>query len=361
MLQQLREVYASILLRPPFLPRRWKAYFAIHMPILTSALKDSAYARLLTFRTLDAIHRRRHSRRASKRLHNLYYYLCPQERPADQALYYFLAGMYMQMLGRPHDMARRFQASALFKPTYHLIYAQLGEYEAFERCRYDRAALHLDQAIDCVYKYPPLDDAKRLYIAVLQAGIAYALVMLHRTADAEAALAKAAPAAETPVYLHALAFLRAVQGRGEEAQQALNALRPLDDHLYRISEENIRLILEGTHPRFTAKEPDHAAIAAYWEWFAQAEPDLRWHLSVGHGSELCYRLHEPHFAPLAPEPAHIDRMSIGILLVDGKPQIHIHDHHSKNYAALLDAFTAACPPDILSRWEIVRNPEQSSP
>lgn len=361
MLQRLREMYASILLRRPFAPRRWGEYAAIHMPILAPALQDSAYARLLTFRTLDAIHRRKPTRRASKRLHNLYYHLCPQERPADQALYYFLAGMYMQMLGRPHDMARRFRASALFKPTYHLIYAQLGEYETFERRRYDRAALHLDQAIDCVYKYPPLDDAKQHYIAVLQAGIAYALVMLHRTADAEAALAKAAPAAETPSYLHALAFLRAVQGRGEEAQQALTALRPHNEQLYRTSAENIRLILEGTHPRFTAKEPDHAAIAAYWEWFASAEPTLMKHLSCKDGNRVCGKLHEPHFAPLTPEPDYIDQMSSGILLVDGKPQIHVHDHHSKTYAALIDAFTAACPPDILSRWEIVRNPEQSSP
>lgn len=355
MLQHLRDTCASVLLRPPFRPRRWQEYLGIHAPILAPALHDSAYARLLTFRTLDAIHRRKPSRLATNRLKELHSCLCTPERPADQALYSFLAGMYTELLGKPDEMAFHFQVAARLNAAYHLIYAKLGEYYTYARGRYDLAVDALDQAIDCVYKYPPLDEPKRLVIAVLQSGIAYALLMLHCTDEAEAALTKSAPAAAMPSHLHAKAFLCAIQGRHDEAHATLSALRSHNARFADICKENIQLILDGTHPHFTAKEPDHAAIAAYWEWFRQAEADLRRHLLHGR-SDVCFKLHEQHFAPLAPESGYIDHLSSGLLLVGGKLQIHLHDLHSKTYAALLDAFTAACPPDIRSRWEIVRNP-----
>lgn len=357
--QQLREHFASIVLRPPFLPRRWLEYRSIHLPILEPALPDSALGRLLTFRTLDAIHRRKPSRAAAKRLYKLHF-LCREDRPADRALYNFLCGMYAEMLGNVDEMARRFRIAAKFSHTYHLMYAKLGLYYLLARHRYDQAEAYLNQAIDCIYKYPPLDEAKRRSIAVLQSGMARALLMMHRTGEAEAMLDRAAPAADTAEYLHAQALLQAVQGRSAEALQALTALRPHSETLCRICEDNVRLILDGTHPHFTAKEPDHAAIAAYWAWFVQAESDLLWRLSNGDNRSACYQLHAPHFDPLTPEPEHIDRMAVGFRLTDGQPQLRFHDYHSRNYAALIDALISACPPDIRSRWEIIRNPESIS-
>lgn len=329
-------------------------YYAMHQPILEPALKDCPYGRLLMIRTLDSIHTKKATKAAAKRLYELHFY-CDDKNHPDRAMYNFLCGMYSELRGNHAQMASRFRLANKFGHTYHLIHVKLGLYYLYNRSRYDDAYTELDAGIDCLYHHPPLTDDKRRVIASIQAGQAAALVMMHRTEEAESMLQRAETASGTDVYLHAQAMLHAVRGEAIAARTALDKLREQNDKMHALVEENANLVLAGTHPHFSAKVPDQKKIADYWAWFVREEKELL-RLMADEAPGKTYDLNHPHFNPMTPEPDHIDRMYVGFDIRDGQPVLTLKACYSRNYDALIDALIAACPPEILSRWKIERMP-----
>ena len=238
----IRNAWARLVLNLPHSKRRWDTYMQYYEPILAFAQEIDMHGRLLTLRAMDTISRRKPSARASKRLYQLHFH-CPEDNLHARALYNFLCGMFASLRGNMDEMAKRFRLATKFGHTFHLIYANLGVYYLFDRHQFDRAEGYLNQAIDCVYKYPPLNEEKRLVIAAIQSQIAYAMIMMQRIDEAEILLDKATPAENSGEYTHALAMLRSVQGRPTEAHAALEALRPLHEELWTLCKEHVRLIL----------------------------------------------------------------------------------------------------------------------
>lgn len=350
----LRNLYAMIVMHTPLARRQWAEHVQHYLPILAPAFHHDPYARLLTLRLLDSIREGKPSEAAMKDLKRLEG-VVRQDVPGDYALYCFLQGMYAGIRDMPARMAWWLRNAQKNGARFHLIHTQLGLFHLRFHQHYDQALEQFDQAIDCIYQSPPLDERKRFVVALHQAMSAEALVMMHRTDEADAMLARAHPAQSDWTFLRAQALLRAVQGRSDEAHQALSALRQLDEEQWQSCADNVQLILEGTHPHFTAGEPDAQRIAEYWAWFVQAEPELL-RLVSDNRRQDAYDLHHPHFAPLAPEDAAIDVMAVGFSQTDGKPRLMLQAKHSRNYDALITALIAACPPEIRSRWEILRKP-----
>jgi len=349
----IRNAWAKLVLSLPHNKRRWNTYMQYYEPILAFAQEIDMHGRLLTLRAMDTISRREPSARASKRLYQLHFH-CPEDNLHARALYNSLCGMYAALRGNKDEMAKRFRLATKFGHTFHLIYVNLGVYYLFERHQFDRAEGYLNQAIDCIYKYPPLNEEKRLAIAAIQSHIAYAMIMMQRIDEAELLLAKSTVAEGRQEYHHALAMLRAVQGRPTEAHAALEAPRPLHEELWTLCKQNVRLILDGKHPHFTALPmgtPE--AINDFWQLFLAKEEDMMYLLRNDRRSDARALIAGPLNEM---DPFDSDYWGFGVSMEKEEYTFSVASKYSRTYTLFVDALLAACPPELHERWHITRNP-----
>lgn len=329
---------------------RWREHLGYYLPVMRGVFPEDYTAKLLVFRILDAVEAGRLGQ-AKNRLEQMRLRVNRDGTDAEKTLYLVLAGMYHLHRGDVYEAARHMRWAGKYDHSFHLPRMILGVHYVYDRRLFERAYAELDKGIDCLYAYGALDDTKRRVIGVMHSLMALCRTMMHQSEEAERLLTMAAPADGTPEYQHALATLRAVQGRRMETETAMAALKKLDPARHDHWQEGIGMMLEGTHPHFTAKEPDGEAIAAYWAWFAENEKELRRTL-IRQGPHTCHNMQREAFSSLVPEPDNIDMMGHDFVLVDGKPEMHFYALHSRNYQALIDALVAACPPEITRQWKL---------
>lgn len=354
MAQMLRDLLARLTMRFSPARERYMAHIGKHVPILKDALTGDPVNQLLTLRIMDDTARGRHAD-AAKKLEQLRRVVRDGSSDADKALYCVLMGeshVQQQQMGQA---ARWMHKASRYNHRFHYPYLLLGFHRLFHRGEPDRAAELFDRAISCIYDFPPLDESKQAVIALMHAAMAYALLLMHRTEDARLTLHKAAAAARTEEYLHAAAHIHAALGQRDEAEEALAGLKKVNGNRHANASEGVALLLAGTHPHFTARPIDPEPVRAYWDWFVQEERTLR-RLLADQGGAACSRYQKAMFAPLVPEPRHIDLMGVGFKLVSGTPRLALCACHSRTYAALIEALVAACPKHIADTWEIVTYP-----
>lgn len=337
---------------------RWLHHIGVYLPLLRDAFPDAPENHLRVLRIADALEARRHEE-AAARLEQLLPVIRQSANPHEKALYCVLQGNLCLQSNRPGEAARWMREANKYEHRFHRPHLLLGFHYLYERSQYSRAYDHFDAAISCIYDFPPLDENKRFVIAGMQSGMALALVMMHRPEEAEAMLQRSQAARETAEHQLALAYLSAVLGRRSEAEAALDALRRIDPQRLEHWAPGVQLLLEGTHPHFTAKEPDAGAIAAYWDWFAHEERHLRI-LLRDQGGPACNAFQKKMFHPLVPEPANLDVMGVGFRMENGQPSLAFCDYFSRTYEKLCAALVAACPPEVTAHWRVTAvhgNPE----
>ncbi|MBR3764718.1 MAG: hypothetical protein IKK57_09255 [Clostridia bacterium] len=342
---------AGVMLRLGANNPRWREHLGHYLPVMKGVFPHDNTAKLLVFRILDAVEDRQLAR--AQRLLEQMRLIVNRENGtnAEKTLYLVLAGMYHLRREDVYEAARHMRWAGKYGHDFHMPRLILGLHYVYDRWLFERAYAELDKGIDCLYAYGTLDEEKRRVIAVMHSLMALCRTMMHQPEEAERLLTLAAPASGTPEYQHALATLRAVQGRRMEAETAMAALKKLDPARHDHWQEGIGMMLEGTHPHFTARKPDQEAIAAYWEWFAKNEKELRRMLNL-QGPRTCHAMQREAFQPLVPEPDNIDMMGHDFVMVDGKPEMHFYALHSRNYQALIDALAEACPREVTSRWKL---------
>lgn len=350
MLQSLHNALAKLVLRYAPARKRWMGHVAAWLPIMEKAFVKEPRAHLLTLLMLDDLQAGR-LQQAEARRQKLERMAQASGQAPDQALVHVLTGVCHFRRGNLPAMSHRMRAAEEAGHRFHLPHVMRAVFFLHDMWNFQRCCEELDKAIDCVYSYPPLDEGKRRAIAVMQSDMALARTMMRRPEEAERLLQKAEPARDTAEYLHALATLRAVQGCREEARCALDALEKADGRRWETYREGIQMMMEGTHPHFTAKAPDPQAIAAYWDWFIREEKELR-RLLTHQGPHACFMHQRDAFSPLVPEPASIDRMVHNHVMIGGRPEIHFLANHSATYQALIDALIAACPEEVKQHWTL---------
>ncbi|MBQ2953259.1 MAG: hypothetical protein IJE07_06845 [Clostridia bacterium] len=350
MMQFLRNAAARLTLT--FLPsrRRWEMHMGRYFPVMKEAFPDSPCAHLLILRVLDDMESK-HLDAAREKIRRLLRMVKATENEPDKALVQVLMGVFYLQCGDTVRMARCMRRAERHGHRFHLPHMLLAARYVYETGSYELACQELDKAIDCVYAFPPMDENRRRCVAVMHAIMSLAMLMMHRPEEAERLLAKAAPAENAEEYLHAQATLYALQGRDGEVEAALEALEKVSPRRLKDYGPGIRMMLDGTHPHFTAKTPDPEDIAAYWTWFVGEEQEMR-RLLIREGTQACFTHQLAAFQPLAPEPAQIDMMTHGFILHDGQPEIHLYANHSRTYEALIDALLAACPPQVREHWTL---------
>lgn len=350
MLQPLQNALAKLVLRYAPARKRWMGHVAAWLPIMEKAFVKEPRAHLLTLLLLDDLQADR-LQQAEARRQKLERMAQASGQAPDQALVHVLTGVCHFRRGNLPAMSYRMRAAEEAGHRFHLPHVMQAGFFLHDMWNFQRCCEELDKAIDCVYSYPPLDESKRRGIAVMHSDMALARTMMRCPEEAERLLQKAEPARDTPEYLHALAALRALQGCREEARCALDALEKADPRRCEGYREGILMMLEGTHPHFTAKTPDLQAIAAYWDWFRREEKEMR-RLLTHQGPRACFMHQREAFSPLVPEPASIDRMVHNYVMIGGRPEMHFMANHSATYQALIDALIAACPEEVKQHWTL---------
>lgn len=348
----IRNTLAKLILRYSPAQRHWRRHIGTYLPILEDALENAPAEQLLTLRIMDDMDSRRFAS-AQKRLDKLRRFTHASANEADKALYCVLMGDYHFRQGQAFEMAHYMRQANRHGHHYHLPYLYLGIHDLYDRWVFDRASEALDKAISCVYKYPPLDEDKRRGVAVMQTLMSLCATMMHAPEEAERLLTLAAPAEAAAEYHHASAALHAVAGHAVETESALTALCQANPRMHDHWCEGIRLMLAGTHPHFTAREPDMTHVRRYWEWFVREEETLAGILTE-RGGRACVMYQQEHFGKLYQEKVSIDMMGISYRLEDGKPTLTLAACHSRTCEVLIDALMATCPQQISSRWLLHR-------
>lgn len=320
-----------------------------YAPMLNPAFGQDRDAALLTLFALDKLEANK-LRDAEKLIDRLESH-CKTD--AEKALWHILVGMYCWANDRLDTMAIYFDDAAALGHQYHYPHMLSGKYHLLGTHFFDKALAEFDRAIDCIYQFPPLDDPGRHLIARAQSCMAYALVMMHRTDEAAAMLAKAEFAHDAEEYLHARAMLSAVKKDADAANRAVSELTKLNPSLGDDVASHVRLILDGTHIHFYPREVSPTLPADFWIWFREQEPSFQPMLEEN-DAEACTQILANHINDLVPDPE--DLMNATIELNDGKPEIVLTACYSRSYAAMIEAIAAACPADIRERWIITLQP-----
>jgi len=360
-MNNLKNRAAAFLLHSPLRPRSWDACLHTHWPILQHAMQENPHALTQALQCLAALDAGNVGRRTLGRLLKLRKFCRSSSSDADRALYCFLCALYRERRGEREEMITDLRAACHWGHTYHTIHAMLGTHCLMESGLYRLASEAYDQAIGCLYRYPPLDDGKRRLIAVMQAHQATALLMMHRTAEAETLLNRSEPAAGSPGYLYALAMLQASRGLAEEARQTLETLRKQRTPLTSYVQTHVSLLLNGTHPHFTVLPADPNKLRRFWDVFQSREGAILASLKEGKGSSACFHQICIAFRSLWPTDETADRMSLHFRLQDGRPQLHLSALYSRTYDALIEQLIALCPPGITDRWDIIRRFDDPEP
>lgn len=347
----LHEIYLRSLTYWPPVRSRLNELIDRFVPILEHAFEENRYAQLLTLFCLDRAERGKLSsaRKLLTRLEPIAF----AGTDAEKALWYVVAGHYLDYSDQRGSAVSAFEDAAALGHHYAPTYFMTAEYHLLNTKFYDQALENYDAAINCIYRYPPLDAAKLRLIALGHAGMAICLAMMHRTQEAAQTLAKAEAARDTEEYFHATALLCALSGDIEGAHKALADFRKLNEELAEDTAMHIRMILNQVHIHFFTRPVKPGLAEDFWVWFRKKEEEFRPLLDKG-DADACGAMLADHINAIVPDVE--DMMTAAISLRDGQPTIILTACYSRTYAAMIDAIIAACPADIAARWHIIREP-----
>ncbi len=348
MMQKIRNALAQHVLRFSPHARRWMGHLGRYLPVMKDAFPGDFSARLTVFRTLDDIEEGRLNA-AKNHLVQLSRTVRDHGGDPERALLCVLKGLYHIQRKDAEQMAHCMREAGKYGHRFHYPHVVLAIHDIYDRAHYERGCRELDAAIDCLYSFPPLDEGKQHGIALMQSLKAYAKTMMHCPADAERLLAQSALAEGEAEHLQALAILRAVQGRREEAEKALSALEKVRPAIHQEEAKAVARVLDGAHPHFTALTPDREAISAYWAWFLQEEKTMR-RILTHQGSNACFQHQADAFRKILPDTGVKDTMIQGFRIIDGQPEMHLCACHSRTWMALADAMLEACPGELRATW-----------
>lgn len=347
----LHEAFLRLLSYMPPVRERLRTEIQHFSPILEGAFPENHDAQRLTLFCLDRIDCGR--LRAAQKLLNRLEPIAFAGSDAEKALWCTLAGYYLDHCDQRGSAVSAFEEAAAYGHHFPLPYLVTAEFHLLNTKLYDLALENYDKAIDCIYRYPPLDADKLGLIAQAQAGMAIALIMMHRTEDAAALLAKADLSSSSEEHLHATALLCAVKGDAEGAEKALAAFRKLNADLNDHVAGHVRLILDGTHIHFNVRPVSPQLALDFWVWFRSKEKEFQSLLDKG-DADACGTMLAEHINTLVPDEE--DQMYSAVELHDGKPEMILTACYSRSYAAMIEAFAAACPEDIRQRWTLTLHP-----
>ncbi len=341
------------LFRLPHNQSRWRHYLGFYYPIMDPAFQHNEAARLLIMKLLKYLDQN-NIKGASTAICALW----PTVREADhaeQVLFSFLRGLADAKAGDFDKATKRFRWANRFNHRYFLPYMLVADYDCDHRHVYPQAATNYQTGIDCIYKYPPLNDITRHFMSLAYAGLCLCHVMMHQYTEAKADILHAEQMeSENAAILNAKAHLHAALRQEREARICADKFRKYNAEGYNHLKEKVELILSEKHPHFTQLpigSPE--GIAAFWQEFLVNEDKLKRLID----NDNVHQANDLMSAPLrVMDIYHDDFWGYHIRFHDNAYSLTLTGLYSRTYTPWLDAVLAACPPEIHQRWRIIRDP-----
>ena len=325
--------------------KSWQTHVQAFGPILEPAFAENYQARVHLTAALNMIS----NRNLAGALLKLKALQKNVETEADKAALYFCFGLYAEMAGSQEQMLAFYSMANQCGHRFYLPYLKVAKFYLGGRmCR--EAEEHFNQAIAC-FEATALSDGDKLILGSAYANLASCLTMQHRYEEARTALAHSArfcPAAAGRAAAEAV--LLALDGDEAGVNKCLESLKPQGEEVVAAVKKNTDGILARSDPMFFTVSVDDAAIAAFWQWFAGYEADMK--------KLLDKEKYDDGLTPVAKQllaafPFLEEIPNVGLGRNEKGYVVELKDYYAVAVVAAYEKLLAACPEEIGSRWQFV--------
>ena len=321
----------------------WKGHMQAFGPILRPAFADNYQAKIHLTAALNHISKG-NLQQAMPKLQQVQNFI---ETDADKAMLLFALGIYCESAGAQEQMAAYYDAANQCGHNFYLPYLKVAKF-CLAAADYAPAEENFRKAIAC-FDAAALSDSDKIILGSAYANLGSCLTMLHRYEDAWTALENSrAFCPDAPGRAAAEAVLHAL--KGDEAQVAA-CIAVLEDHTPD-AVESVRTstakILTKNDPLFFTVPVDGEKMAAFWNWFASYENELK--------GLLDGEKYEEGLTPVAKEllvafPFLENIPNVGLGKNDKGYVLELKDYYAVGIVDAYEQLIAACPEEIKTRWQ----------
>lgn len=342
-----KETFADKMARKAFekpdVRKSWEAHMKAFGPILEPAFADNLQARIHLTAALNFIS----TRNLAQALVKLKALQKAVSNDADKAALLFCLGLYGEMAGSQEQMLAYYTYANQCGHKFYLPYLKVAKFYLNGRmCR--EAEENFRKAIDS-FTATGLSDGDKIILGSAYTNLASCLTMQHRYEEAEDALATSRSIyPDAPGRAAAEAVLYAIRGDASRTEESLAVLKTQDENVYAAVKKNTDGILAGTDPMFFEVPVDEEKIAAFWQWFAGYEAEMK--------TLLDKEKYDEGLTPVAKQllvafPFLEEIPNVALGKNDKGYVVELKDYYAVAIAAAYEKLLADCPEDILSRWQ----------
>ena len=332
---------AQKMLNDPQFQKNWASHMKSFGPILKDAFADDPQGRVTLCAALTNITAKKLPQ-ALLKLNSL------QKHPvtdADKAAFFFAMGLFCEYAGKFDEMAALYNQANDLHHSFYLPYLKAGKY-ALDTRDYAVAEKNYRSALRCFPAIP--SDKEKQLMASAHTNLASCLVMMHRYEEADTALSASRnlmplfPGRAAPE-----AILHAIRGEKTQMMAALESLKTMAPFAHDAIKKSTDRILTGTEPQFFTLTVDDEKIAAFWNWFAGTDADLKAKADKQEYDAVMTAVGE-HL--LEAFPFLEQRPSTALGKNDNGYVIQLKDMYATGVIDAYKKLLGACPEEIKSSW-----------
>ena len=329
----------------PDVKKSWETHVRAFGPILEPAFTDNLQARIHLTAALNMIS----NRNLAGALVKLKALQKSVVTEADKAALLFCFGVYCETAGNQQQMLAYYSLANETGHKFYLPYLKVAKFYLNGRMAAE-AEENYRKAIGC-FTAVSLSDAEKIILGSAWCNLASCLTMQHRYDEAEAALANScAVCPNAPGRAAAEAVLHAIRGDAAKVEESLAQLSAQGAEICAAVKKNTDGILAGTDPMFFAVPVDDEKIAAFWQWFAGYEADMK--------AALDKEKYDEGLTPVAKQllqtfPFLEEVPNVGLGKNAKGYVVELKDYYAVAIVAAYEKLIEACPAEIADKWQFV--------
>ena len=341
--ESLADKMARKAFEKPDVRKSWDVHMRAFGPILEPAFANNLQARIHLTAALNHIS----NRNLAQALLKLKALQKAVANEADRAALLFCFGLYSEVAGSQEQMLAYYSYANQCGHRFYLPYLKVAKFYLSGRmCR--EAEEHFRKAIDC-FNAEGLSDADKIVLGSVYTNLASCLTMEHRYDEAETALKNSRILCpDAPGRAAAEAVLHAIRGEEALVEECLAILKAQGEEVWAAVKKNTDGILAGTDPMFFEVSVDEEKIAAFWQWFAGYEEDMK--------TLLDKEKYDEGLTPVAKQlleafPFLEKIPNVGLGMNKQGYVVELKDYYAVAVAAAYEKLLAACPEEIRECWQ----------
>ena len=325
--------------------KSWQAHLAAFGPILKPAFEGKYQAKIHLAAALNNIS----TKNLAQALPPLQALEKACETEADKAALLFCLGVYSEAAGQTQQMLAYYAAANNCGHRFYLPHLKVGQFYLNNRM-YREAEENIQNAIHC-FDGEGLSKQDKLILGSAYTNLASCFTMTHRYEEAEKAFETSKTLyPEAPGRAAPEAALYAALGRGEQVEACIEILKRENEALAEAVRESTAKILAGTDPVFAAVPVDPEKMAAFWNWYAGYETELR--------AKLDGEQYDEGLTPVAKEllatfPFLEDIPNVGLGKNSNGYVLELKDYYAVGIVDAYEKLLALCPQTIKDHWQFV--------